>query len=187
MTRTRSILAISILLLAAVGFSASAAHAKPSEFEIISKHLRTQYKAKKVSIPFLWVARAAIKVVRPAGVKSFSITMFKDLQFSMETIDAEMQGAMRGAFGPEWNSVFRFRSRDGQQAYMYMKEDGKDVKVAVVTIDKQEAVLVRAKFSPEKLAEFMNDPKIFGISLGGGLNDQNKVSQTPAAPLPPGK
>jgi hypothetical protein len=29
---------------------------------------------------------------------------------------------------------------------------------------------VRARFSPEKLADFINDPKIFGISL----NDEEK-------------
>jgi hypothetical protein len=176
MKRIKGVVAISLLSLAVVAFTAPASYAKPSEFEIISKHLRANYKAKKVSIPFLLVARAAVKVVRPAGVKSFSVTMFQDLQFSMETIHGEMQSAMRNAFGPDWTPVFRVRSREGQQAYMYMKEDGKDIKVAVVTIDKQQAALIRAKFSPDKLAEFINDPKIFGISVGGGLNAQNNVT-----------
>src|SRR6185436_12050201 len=111
------------------------------------------------------VAKAAIWMVRPAGVKSFGVTLFKDLKFSMESIDSEMQAAMRNSFGPEWTSVFHVRSKDGQQAYMYMKEDGKNVKVAVVTIDKDQAALVRATFSPDKLAQFINDPKILGISL----------------------
>ena len=170
--RKRSIL-VAALVVTVFSFSAQASYAKPSEFEMISKHLRSHYKAKKVSIPFLWLARAAVKVVRPAGVKSFSATMFNDLQFSAETIHGEMQAAMRAAFGPEWTPVFRVRSRDGQQAYMYMKEDGKDIKVAVVTIDKGQAALIRAKFSPDKLAKFINDPKIFGISVGGGLNAEN--------------
>jgi hypothetical protein len=48
---------------------------------------------------------------------------------------------------------------------MYMREDGKNVKIAVVTIDKENAAIIRATVSPERLAEFVNDPKVFGISL----------------------
>lgn len=149
----------------AIGASTVPASAKPSEYDRIVKHLKTKYQAKKVSLGFVWLARAAVKLVRPAGVKSFNITLFKDLKISRETVDTEMQAALRESFGPEWSPVFRVRSRDAQQAYMYMREDGKNVKLTVVTIDAAQAAVVRATFSPEKLAEFINDPRIFGISL----------------------
>ena len=137
-----------------------------NEYKAIVSHLKTKYRAKKVKIPFLWLARFAVRVVRPAGVKSFSVTMFQDLQFARESLDAEMRGAMSNSLGAEWSPVFRVRSREGQQAYMYMREAGDAVKLMLVTIDKNQAAVIRAKFSPEKLAEFINDPKIFGISLG---------------------
>jgi hypothetical protein len=35
----------------------------------------------------------------------------------------------------------------------------------MVAIDKEGAAIIRATFSPERLADFINDPKIFGISL----------------------
>ncbi len=113
----------------------------------------------------MWLARFAVSVVRPAGVKSFSVTLFEDLKFSRETLDREMQEALKNSFTPEWSSIFRVRSREGQQAYMYIRESGKSIKIALVTIDKNQAAIIRATFSPEKLGEFMNDPKIFGISL----------------------
>ena len=158
-----------ILVLFAVTISTSATIAQPSEFDLISKHIQRQYRAKKVSIPLLWLAKAAVHVAKPAGVKSFGVALFRDLNFSVDTLDTEMQEAMRSSFGPEWSSVFHVHTRDGQQAYMYMKDTGKDVKLAVVTIEKDQAAVIRASISPERLASFINDPSIFGISLADHL------------------
>lgn len=168
-------LAVSAILFSVLTLSAVSAAAKPNEFERIAKHLKTNYKAKKISFGFMWLARAAVKVVRPAGVKSFNLTVYKDLQFSRDNLDLEMQQAMRSSFGPEWSSVLRVRANQGgDQVYMYMREDGNNVKIALVTVNEENAAIIRATFSPEKLADFINDPKIFGISLkdsdDGGRN-----------------
>jgi len=148
-----------------VSLASIPAQAKPSEYDSIVKHLKTKYKAKKINIPFMWLARLAVSVARPAGVKSFSVTLFKDLKFSFSELDKEMQAAMRNSFGPEWIPAIRVRTRNGQQVYMYMREDRDVVKVALVTIDKQESAIIRATFSPDRLADFINNPKILGIKL----------------------
>ena len=165
-------LAFLFLILA---FNAPTANANGGEYKKIVKHLKSNYKAKKVKIPFMFLARFAVSVVRPAGVKSFSVTLFEDLKFSRETLDKEMQTAMRSSFGAEWSPIFRVRSRDGQQAYMYIREAGKSVKITLVTIEKGQAAVIRATFSPERLAEFINDPKIFGISLDDNQKANNKI------------
>jgi hypothetical protein len=117
--------------------------------------------------------RLAGKVIwiKPAGVKSFSLTVFEHLQFSSETLDNEMQAAMRRSYGPEWSPIFHVRSRTGEQAYMYMKSDDQNVKVVLVTIEKEQAAIIRATFSPDKLIEFINNSQILGIKLN---NDDNK-------------
>ena len=138
---------------------------KTSEYEMVVRHLKTKYRAKKVKVPFMWLARFAVSIAKPAGVKSFSVTLFEDLKFSRETVDKEMQTVMKNSFTDLWSPIFRAKSATGQQAYMYMREQGKSVRVALVTIDKENAAVIRATFSPEKLVEFMNDPKIFGISM----------------------
>ena len=166
MLKNRRLLFVSTLRVVLFCGAVPSALAKPGEHEAIARHLKSKYAAKKVSIPFMWVARAAVKVVRPAGVKSFNVTFFEDLKISKESVDKEMRAAMRSSFGPEWSSILNVRSRDGEQVYMYMKEDGKNIKIALVTIDGDDAAVIRATFSPEKLADFINNPKIFGISLG---------------------
>lgn len=165
MTKTNKLFLALTLLFLVVTFSAPQTYAKGNEYKSVVKHLKTKYKAKKVKIPFMWLARFAVKVVRPAGVKSFSVTIFEDLNFSRDTLDAEMQAVMRNSLNAEWSPIFRVRSREGQQAYMYMRESGDDVRIMLVTIDKNQAAVIRAKFDPDKLIEFIDNPKILGVSL----------------------
>ena len=172
----------SLLVLFALNFSAAASGpGKTSEYKSVVRHLKTKYRAKKVKIPFLWLARFAVSVARPAGVKSFSVTLFEGLKFSRETIDKEMQAVLRNSFAEDWSPIFRARTAEGQQAYMYMREQGKNVRLALITIDKENAAVIRATFSPEKLAEFINDPKLFGISL----NDTKEVKKEEVSPPKP--
>ncbi len=166
MRQSKRLMIASMILLGAFAVTAPASLAKPNEFDRIASHLKAKYKAKKVSLGFLWLARAAVKVIRPAGVKSFDMTLYKDLNVSLDSLDTEMQDAMRASFGPEWSSVLRIRANNqSDRVYMYLREDGKNVKIALVTVNTENAAVIRATFSPEKLAEFINDPKIFGISL----------------------
>ena len=174
----KKILIATALLFLMFNFSAPKANAKGGEYEQIVNHLKTKYRAKKVKIPFMFLARFAVSVVRPAGMKSFSLTLFEDLKFSRETLDQEMQSAMKNSFGADWIPILRVRSRTGEQVYMYMREAGSSVKITVVTIDKAQAAVIRATFNPEKLAEFINNPKIFGISLDDKEQQaNNKISQ----------
>ncbi|HEY0047703.1 MAG TPA: hypothetical protein VGB68_00345 [Pyrinomonadaceae bacterium] len=168
-------------------FAAAPVNAKTNEYKQIVRHLKTKYQARKIRIPMLWLARFAVSVARPAGVKSFSLTVFENVKFSRETLDEEMQSAMRNSFGGDWSSILRVRSREGQQAYMYMREDGKNVRITLVTIDKEQAAIIRATFSPERLAEFVENPKLFGVSLNesdkqaGNRTEKPKEDSKPEA------
>lgn len=177
--RKKILIAMTLTLLLVFTFSAPEADAKSKEYKQIVRHLKTKYQAKKVKIPFIWLARFAVSVVRPAGVKSFSITVFENVKFTRETLDAEMQSAMRNSFSKDWDSVFRVRSREGQQAYMYMREDGKNVRITLVTIDKEQAAIICATFSPDKLAEFVENPKIFGVSLNENKQAAENKTEKP--------
>jgi hypothetical protein len=179
MTLKAKFAAVSLALVFTLSFSASFARAHTlTEYDAIVHHLKSQYHAKKVNLFVMWAARAIVSVAHPAGVKSFSLTVFNHLKFAPEKVDNEMQAAMRNSFGPEWSPIFHVRSRDGQQAYMYMRDAGENVRVVLVTIDKENAAVIRATFSPDKLADFINDPRIFGIRL----NDDKPDTVAPKDP-----
>jgi hypothetical protein len=171
-----------ILFSVLLSLNSSIVTAHPAkEYDAVVMHLKTQYKAKKVNLFVMWLARAAVSIAKPAGVKSFSLTVFQNLKFSPDTVDTEMQTIMRRAYGPEWSPVFHVRSRTGEQAYLYVKEERENVKIVLVTIEKENAAIIRATFSPDKLIEFMNDPKILGIRL----NDDQPKNPAPAPSVKP--
>jgi hypothetical protein len=142
-----------------------AVRAGDAEFDAITNHIKQLFNGKRVSIPFLGLAKFFVKIVRPAGVKSFKVAIFEDLNFTPGNMDSELGLVMRNALSAEWQPLVRTRSRDGEQVYVYAREAGENIKLMVVTIDRTDAVVARVKVSPQKLSEFLNNPKILGISV----------------------
>lgn len=56
----KNLLIASCLLVFSFSFSVPAVSAKTNEYEKIVKHLKTNYRAKRVKIPFMWLAKLAV-------------------------------------------------------------------------------------------------------------------------------
>lgn len=167
MTKRKRYLIYVLALAVALSFDYTTAHAKDNPFDAIAKHLKSQYKAKRRKIPFMGLANFAVKIIRPAGVKSIKVAIFEELDHASAaaTANNELNLIMRNALSPEWRPLVRVRSRDGGQTYVYATEEGKSVKLMVVNIARDEAVIARVKVNPEKLKDFLENPRILGISL----------------------
>ena len=162
--RKRYIIYALALAVVISGFHNTARASDPA-FDAITKHLKTQYKAKKRRVPFMGLANFAVKIMHPAGVKSVKLAIFEELDHAPAAGNNELSLIMRNALSPEWQPLVRIRSRDGEQLYVYATDEGNSVKLLVVNIDGSDAFVARVKLNPEKLKEFLNDPKILGISL----------------------
>lgn len=154
-------LALAVLLCG----SHSTARAKDPAFDAITKHLKSQYKAKKRDIPFMGLASFAVKIIHPAGVKSIKVAIFEELDHAPAAGNNELSVIMRNSLSLDWQPLVRIRSRDGEQMYVYATEENRNVNLLVVTIDGSDAVVARVKLSPEKLKAFLENPRILGISL----------------------
>ena len=165
MTRRKRYFVYVLALTVALSFGYATARAKDPEFDAITKHLKAQYKAKRRKIPFMGLANFAIKIIRPAGVKSVKVAIFEELNHVPGAGSNELNAVMRSALSPEWLPLVRIRSRNGEQMHVYAREEGESVKLMVVTIDGTEAVVARVKVNPQRLKDFLDDPKILGISL----------------------
>ena len=162
MTRARTYASLSALLLFFVLFSPATARA--DEFDAVVKNVRAACGGKKVRIPFLGLAGFATKLVRPAGVKSFKLAVLEDLRREGDV--SGLGAAIGQSLGPQWRPLVRIRmGRGAEQTHVYVREAGDNLKVMIVTLDGEQATVIRAKVNPEALARFARDPKILGVSL----------------------
>jgi hypothetical protein len=153
-----------LALFVALSFGHTAARAS-DPFDVITKQIKTQYKARRRKIPFMGLARFAVKVIHPAGFKSVKVAIFEELNHAPAAGDNALSLVMRNALPPEWQPLVRLRSRDGEQMYVYAKEEGDSVKLMVVNIDGTDALVARVSVNPEKLRDFLANPKLLGISF----------------------
>ncbi|HKP85902.1 MAG TPA: hypothetical protein VJZ26_07395 [Blastocatellia bacterium] len=158
-----------ILIFVLLSLAGNAALAGDKSFSQVVKHIKSSYNAKQQGFfGMMMIARLAVKVVKPAGVKNFKVALLRDVDYSRgpRPGQSEFHSFIRGKIDPAWEPLVQFSSpRERQWTYVYALSEKEDIKVLVVTMQQAEAVVVQAKFSPAKLVEFMNDPRIMGISL----------------------
>jgi len=173
---TRKSLFTRLLIVAALlSLAPPIASASDRSFSSVVKHLKSNYRAKgKSTFGLVNFARFAVKLIRPAGVKNFKVAMLSDLQYQEHPAPGtiEFHSFIRNTVNPLWKPLFQYNGRlKGQWTYVYVTQEDKDVKILAVALQQREAYVVQFKFSPDKLAKFIDDPKIMGISLKGDRNE----------------
>ncbi len=158
--------------------------AKGRGFNDLVSHLEKNYHAKRTKVPMLGLAKFAIWMVRPAGVKGFKLAVYEDQDFASRADAASFAQAMRQSYKTDWSPLVQINSkRDGNsRTFIYVKQTKKDVQFAVATIEDREAVVLEVKFNPDAAARFLENPKLMGISLGNSVRGNgNSVAQQPNA------
>jgi hypothetical protein len=155
------------VLLSLAVLACAPATARADDFGDVVKNVRAACGGKKVHIPFLGLAGFATKLVRPAGVKSFKLAVFEEV-----TRGGDVSGlgdAVGRSLGPGWRPLARVRAgRGAEQTHVYVRESGNNLKLMIVTLEGDQATVIRAKVNPEALARFARDPKLLGVSLRRG-------------------
>ena len=165
-------LSITVLL---VSLAPTIALAGDESFSSVVKHIKSNYHAKQQGFfGAMMLARLAVKIIKPAGVKNFKVALLRDLDYSEAPGQqgGEFHSFIRSKIDPTWTPLVQYSSpREKQWTYVYVSREKEDVKLLVVTLQAKDAVVLQTKFSPDKLVEFMNNPQIMGITL----NSDNKT------------
>ena len=178
-TRTRA-LPLGIVAVILISVLSGSVRAGDNSFSSVVRHIKSNYRAKQQGFfGAMMLARFAVRVMRPAGVKNFKVVLLKDLDFSDQPGRSEFQAAARQVISNEWQPMVQYNSiKQNQYTHVYYTQEKDNVKLLVVTLQKDQAVIVQAKFSPEKLSKFIDDPSIMGISLKD-KNENNSPAPSP--------
>jgi hypothetical protein len=157
-----------------VTLAPAASFAGDESFSKVVKHIKSSYRAKQQGFfGAMMLARFAVKVIKPAGVKNFKLVLLRDLDYTEapNPRHGQFHSFIQSKIDPRWAPLVQYSSpREKQWTYVFITQEKEDVKVLVVTLQRTDAVVLQTKFSPAKLVEFMNNPQIMGISL----NDKSK-------------
>jgi len=147
-----------ILLLASLAMLTSApVTAADREFKAIVEKLSSHYQKK----PIRWMGLLGFIANRakPSGISGLKMAIFEDLdpgrQLSNDGVDAFVQtAATRGQFLP----FVRVKSRDGEQTYIYARETAGKFEMLIVSLEEDEAVVLKMRIPSDAMARWMDKP-----------------------------
>jgi hypothetical protein len=157
--------------------------ADDKSYSSVIKYLKSNYKARgQGTFGALTFARFLVKIIRPAGVKNFKLSMLRDLQFTSKRVDDDLGTFIRTNVHADWQPLTQVISRkENQYVYVYFMQEKEHAKFLVVAVQKQDAFVIQFKFDPELLAKFLQKPEILGISLTGNEEKKNQSEQNKPA------
>ncbi len=162
--------AAAVLLLSS---SAPAVHAGDKEFGQVVHHIESYYHARRSNRLLFGFVGVVVQFWHPYGVKSLKMALFEDHNFSGSVHDDEFSGIVQGALSQQWRPLVRVWSRrNSERTYIYAADAGpksKDIKLLIVTLDQSDAVVLKLKVDPDRLAQMMDEPDSMG-----GLVHQGK-------------
>ncbi len=169
MTTSKRLLVRLSIIVALLTLAPVASLAGDESFSSVVKQIKSNYHAKQQGFfGAMMLARFAVKLIKPAGVKNFKVVLLRDLDYAEAPSprNGEFHAFIQSKIDPIWTPLVQYSSpREKQWTYVYVTREKEDVKLLVVTLQQNDAVVLQTKFSPEKLVEFMNNPQIMGISL----------------------
>ncbi|HEY7404106.1 MAG TPA: hypothetical protein VIB39_11335 [Candidatus Angelobacter sp.] len=155
--RLRFSTAIGAVLLAALFALPQPAQAK-DDFGQIVKHIEVTYHVHRQHRFVMGMAGFVVKFWHIAGVKNFKGAIFENQPFVNAANDTEFDHVVRAAMDSGWQPMVQEWDRhSGERTYIYAQNLGKDLKVLVVSLESDEAVVIQVKVDPNKLDEFVRE------------------------------
>ena len=148
-----------VALALALALTATVARAGEKDFDLAVDQIKQQYHGKKLGGFGMFLARVAVKMAKPAGVKSFKFAVFEELS-GVEDGQA-LQAALRDGLASSWRPLVRtYSRREREQTYVYVRPKDKDFEVLVVAVDDTEATVVKARIDPVEAAKWIEDKQV---------------------------
>lgn len=161
MIRTSRTFTFACLMLAGFFTTAQNAFAR-DDFGKIVHHIEVNYHVHRQHRWVMGLAGFTVKFWHIAGVKSLKGAIFEDQPFVNAASDTRFDEVIRAAMDSGWQPLVQSWDRHtGERTYIYAQEvaskKGTDMKVLMVNLESNEAVVLQVKVDPEKLNDFVRE------------------------------
>jgi hypothetical protein len=131
------------------------------DFGKIVQHIEVTYHVHRQHRFVMGVAGFVVKVWHVAGVKNFKGAIFENQPFVNAASDTRFDEVVRAAMDSGWQPMVQEWDRhSGERTYIYAQDLGKDLKVLVVSLESNDAVVIQVKVNPDKLQEFIRETSV---------------------------
>jgi len=180
MTRNSEFMFGCVLTVAAILLPTQNAFAK-DDFGKIVHHIEANYHVHRQHRFVMGLAGFTVKFWHFAGVKSLKGAIFENQPFVNAASDSRFDEIVRAAMDSGWQPLVQSWDRhSGERTYIYAQDvsskKGKDLKVLVVNLESNEAIVLQIKVDPKKLNDFIEE-------TSAGSHHRNR--STPHEETPP--
>jgi hypothetical protein len=146
------------LLLILCGLFSLADTMYADDFGRIVRHIEAQYHVHRNYRLLMAFAGVVVKCTHIGGVKVFKAAIFEDQHLSGTELDNRLDELVQRAGSSGWQPLVRsFSRRGGEHTYIYAQASGNDMKLLLVSVEPDEAVVMLMKIDPVKLSDFINE------------------------------
>lgn len=128
-----------------------------ADFASVARAIDAKSGVKRVWIPFLSIARVAVRLIEPEGVHDFQLATFE----GADRLDPrELQQLMRAKVGAGWMPLVQVRSmKSNEWSFIYARPSaGTDrLELMILAHDSSDTVLVRVEVDASKVAHELKD------------------------------
>ena len=145
------------LIVAALLAPAPSAFAR-DDFGKIVHHIESNYHVHRQHRFVMGLAGFTVRFWHIGGVKSLKGAIFENQRFTNAASDTRFDEIVRAAMDSGWQPLVQsWDRRTGERTYIYAQDLGKDMKVLVVTLESNEAIVLQVRVDPRKLDEFIEE------------------------------
>jgi hypothetical protein len=130
-----------------------------ADFDAIARAISRKSGVRRVWIPFLGLARFAVRIAAPEGVHDFQLATFEG---GNRLDPKELKALMRSQAGKGFVPLVQVWSRkSGEWSFIYVKPSpsGKRMELLVLAHDKSDTTLVRVDVDAALIARELDSPR----------------------------
>ena len=142
-------LRLSLCLLAAAlasGPSLPAASGEDFDFDRLVSSVERHYGKRRLHIPFMGVASFLSGAARPLGASGVKLAVIEDV---------DRAEAFAPTLPHSWRPVIRIVKEGREETAIFGRDEGKSIKLLLLTQDGGQAVVMQCRMHPSKFLEFL--------------------------------